>query len=399
MNLSGSEGLLPKEEILEVTRKRTNLKIGIPKEISYKENRIALVPQAVGLLVANGHEVILESGAGKASLFQDSKFSDAGARIVYTPSEVYKADVIIKVAPVLLEEIEMMKSKQTLLSALQLSIQTERYFKKLMQIRTTALAFELIRDKSRSFPVRRSMSEIVGSTTILVAAEYLSNPELGKGCMLGGFTGITPSEVVILGAGTVGEYAARAAIGLGATVKVFDNSLYKLRRLQNSLNQRIYTSIIQPQVLTKALRTASVVISAIHSAEGRAPIVITEDMVKLMKYGSVIVDVSIDQGGCVETSRVTTHDQPVFKKYDVIHYCVPNIASKVPHTASYALSNFFAPVLLNIGEAGGIENLLKSDNGIRAGIYMYNGSITKKYISEQFHLPFQDIELLMAAFH
>ena len=267
-----------------------------------------------------------------------------------------------------------------------------------MQKRTTALSFELIRDKSRTYPVRRSMSEIVGSTTILIAAEYLSNPNFGKGCMLGGFTGITPSEVIILGAGTVGESAARAAIGLGAVVKVFDESIYKLRRVQQSLNQRVFTSIIQPEVLLKALKTANVVICAIHSSEGRAPVIITEDMVKQMKPGAVLIDVSIDQGGCAETSRVTSHDKPVYKIHDVTHYCVPNIASKVPHTASYALSNFFAPVLLKIGEAGGIDNLLKHDRGIRSGVYMYNGTITQKYISEMFHLPFQDIELLMAAF-
>jgi len=398
LNISGSEGLMPKAEILEVSRKSSKLKIGIPREIFLREKRIALVPQAVGLLVANGHEVIVESGAGKAAQFQDDRFSNAGARIVYSPDEVFTADVILKVAPLSPNEIELLKSKQTLLSALQMGTLNSDYFKRLMQKRTTALSFELIRDKSRTYPVRRSMSEIVGSTTILIAAEYLSNPSFGKGCMLGGFTGITPSEVVILGAGTVGESAARAAIGLGAIVKVFDDSIYKLRRLQQSLNQRIFTSIMQPDVLLKAMKTANVVICAIHSSDGRSPVVITEDMVKQMKPGSVLIDVSIDQGGCADTSRVTTHEKPVYKVHDVTHYCVPNIASKVPHTASYALSNFFAPILLKIAEAGGIDNLLKHDRGIRSGVYMYNGTITQKFISEMFHLPFQDIELLMAAF-
>jgi alanine dehydrogenase len=243
------------------------------------------------------------------------------------------------------------------------------------------------------------MSEIVGSTAVLIAAEYLSKPGFGKGCLLGGITGITPTEIVILGAGTVGEYAVRAALGLGATVKVFDNSIYKLRRLQNSINTRIFTSIIQPKVLLDALKTADVVIGAIHSSETQAPVIITEDMIRQMSYGSVIIDVSIDQGGCIETSQVTSHANPVFRKWDITHYCVPNIASRVPHTASYALSNFLAPMLLNLGEEGGIDNLLRSDKGLRHGVYLFNGTITKMMISNTFSLPYQDIELLMAAYH
>ena len=396
----GSAGqLLPQEEMLEVKRQKKNVSIGVPRETSFQENRIALVPEAVGLLVQNGHQVLIESNAGKAAHFPDNEFSEHGGQIVYNAEEVFKADIVLRVGPPSESEIDMMKSRQTLISALHFTIQNQNYFKKLISKKITALSFELIKDKTGSFPVVRAMSEIAGNTSVLIAAEYLSDPEYGKGGMLGGFSGITPTEVVILGAGTVGEFAARAAMGLGALVKIFDNSLYKLRRLQNNLNTRIFTSIIQPKVLLKSLKTADVVIGALHAVEGRAPVVITEQMVMEMKDGAVIIDVSIDQGGCVETSHVTNHSDPVFRFNNVTHYCVPNIASKVPHTASYALSNFFAPILLALGEEGGVENKLKNDYGVRQGVYLYNGILTNKFVGEYYGMSYQDIDLLMAAFH
>ncbi len=388
---------LPKEEMLEVKKQKDYLTIGIPRETSYYENRIALAPEAVSVLTQNGHKVLIQSKAGDNAYFYDQNYSEAGGEIVLDRKEVYKSDIILKVAPPSIEELEMFKPGQVLFSTIALTMQNEQFFRTLMSRKVKALAFELIKDRANVLSIVRSMSEIAGNTSVLIAAEYLSDRKLGKGVMFGGFSGITPTEVVILGAGTVGEFAVRAAMGLGAFVKVFDNSIYRLRRLQSNLNSRIFTSIIQPKVLLKALKTADVVICAIHSPEGRSQVVVTEDMVSQMKYGSVIVDVSIDQGGCVETSRVTTHADPVFKKYNVTHYCVPNIASRVPRTASYALSNFFAPVLLNIGEGGGMESLLKLDPGIRQGVYIYNGTLTNAYIGELFKIPYQDIDLLMAA--
>ena len=399
LKFSEGEKLLPQEEILELDYKKSKITIGIPKESSFQECRIPLVPKSVGLLVANGHEILVEKGAGKSAHFEDNEFSESGAIIVSSKEEIYKADIIMKVAPPSVEELDLLNSRQTLISSIQIAGQSREYFEKLMAKRMTTLAYEYIKDKAKTFPLIRSMSEIVGVTTILIANEYLQNPKYGKGTLLGGFPGITPSEVVILGAGTVAEYAARAALGLGATVKVFDNSIYKLRRLQNSLGTRIFTSIIQPGVLMKSLKTAHVAIGAIYSSEGMSPTVVSEEMVSQMKKGSVIIDVSIDQGGCFETSKVTNHLEPVFKKYDVTHYCVPNIASRVPHTASYALSNYFTPVLLKMGEMGGIEKMLKVDYGLRQGAYLFNGTLTKSYIGEYFTLPYQNIELLIAAFH
>lgn len=396
---SRAEELMPQEEMLAVERKKSNLTVGLPKEVSSQERRISLVPEAVGLLAQNGHRVLLEAGAGVAARFSDHDYSEHGAEIVATRQEVYKADLILKVSPPEAEEIDMMKDRQVLISTVSLAHQSQQYFRSLIRKKVTALAFEYIQDAFGSFPLRRSISEIVGNASIMLAARYLADPEYGKGNMLGGFSGITPTEVVIIGAGTVGENAARVALGMGASVKLFDSSIYKLRRVQYFLQNRIFTSIIQPKVLTKALQGADVVIGALHAVHGKTPCVVTEEMVKQMKSGSVIIDVSIDQGGCVETSRPTTHQEPVFKKYEVIHYCVPNIASQVPHTASYALSNFFAPVLLTVGDEGGIENLIRKDRGLALGLYLFKGILTNKYISDNFGLPFQDLDLLLATYH
>jgi alanine dehydrogenase len=389
--------LMPQEEMLEVAVKKNHLNIGIPREISFQENRVALVPDSISLLVNNGHQVMVETNAGKMSNFQDNDFSEAGAQIVYTPEELYKnAEIILKVAPPSQEEIEYMRPKQTLISALQLTVQPESFVRNLMAKKVTAIAFDLLKDEEGIFSVIRSMSEIAGGASILIAAEYLSNVNNGQGAMLGGISGISPTEVIIIGAGTVGEFATRAALGLGASVKVFDNSVYKLRRLQSVLGARIFTSIIQPRVLAKHLKTADVVIGAMRAKEGRTPLVVTENMVLDMKVGSVIVDISIDQGGCFETSKPTNHTNPVFRKHGVIHYCVPNIASRVSRTASYALSTIFAPILLDIGEEGGIDKMLKHHIGVRNGVYIYNGSLTNKYLGELFKLRYKDIDLLMA---
>lgn len=389
--------MLPQEEMLEVGRRSSELQIGIPKETSFQERRVSLVPAAVAVLVNNGHQVIVESGAGTNANYQDKDYSDAGATIAYGPEQVYKCDIVLKVAPPTFDEIEMMNQKQKLISALQLTVQQKNFFNHLISKKITGLAFDYIKDRSGIYPVVRSMSEIAGNTSILIAAEYLSTTNNGIGMMLGGISGVPPTEVVIIGSGTVSEFAARAAIGLGAHVKVFDNSLYRLRRIQNDLGQRLFTSIIEPRQLEAALATADVVIGALRAKEGRTPIVVTDEMVSNMKFGSVIVDISIDQGGCFETSQVTNHANPVFKKYGVTHYCVPNVASRVSQTASLALSNIFTPILLDMGEKGGIENYLRMNAGVRNGVYIYNGIITHKYIGETYNIPYKDLDLLIAA--
>ena len=387
--------LLPKEEMLEVERKKGSLHIGIPKETSFQERRVALVPETVSLLVAHGHEVKVESNAGVGANFSDNDYSEAGAQICKSRKEIYECNIVFKVTPQSDDEVELMPGNQTFISALQISIQPKQVLTKLIKKKITAIAWDYIQDEEGVFSLVRTVGEIAGNTSILIAGELISSFSSGKGMMLGGIAGVQPTEVVIIGAGTVGEFATRAALGLGASVKVFDNRLSKLRRLQNDIGQRVYTSIIQPKVLAKAIRRADIVIGALRSSVGKTPCVVTELMVQEMKSGSVIVDVSIDQGGCFETSRVTNHDDPTFVKHGVTHYCVPNIASRVSRTASFAISNIFSPLLLEMGERGGVEDLIRSHSGFRNGVYIYKGLLTNEVLGKVFNLKYKDINLIL----
>ena len=396
-SLALQASLSPQEEMLEKTVKNKNLFIGIPKETELQEQRVALVPESVGFLVANGHRVVVESGAGERANFSDSDYSESGAEILYNSKEVYQADIILKVSPPNEQEISLMKYKQILFSALQFTVQPKNILEKLMAKKITATAWDYIEDENGSFPVIRSMGEIAGTTSFLIAAELMSNANNGKGLMLGGVAGISPPELVIIGAGTVGQFAANAALALGVSVKVFDNSLYKLRRLQNEIGRKVSTSVIQPKVLEKALRRCDVAIGAISAPNGRTPCIVNEDMVKKMKAGAVIVDVSIDKGGCFETSKITTHQNPTFLKHDVIHYGVPNIGFRVSRTASYSLSNIFSPLLIQIADSGGCEKLIQKSIGFRHGVYIYNGTLTSSILGEAFELPYKDLDLLISA--
>jgi alanine dehydrogenase len=391
------EQLLPQEETLEIAKHKSELFIGIPKETSHQERRICLTPDAVNSLTSHGHRVMVEAGAGESSSYSDKEYSDAGAEITQDPKKVFGCPMILKVEPASLAEIEMINQNTIIISAIQIKTRKKEYFEALTKKKITALAFEYIKDEDGTYPAVKSLSEIAGTASVLIASELMITNQFGKGLLFGNITGVPPTDVVILGAGTVGEFAAKTAIGLGATVKVFDDSITKLRRLQNNLNQRIFTSTIQPKSLLKALRRCDVAIGAMRGIE-RCPVVVTETMVEHMKKGAVIVDVSIDTGGCFETSEVTTHEKPTFIKNNVVHYCVPNIASRVSRTASYALSNIFAPTILSIGDEGGIVNLLRHQEGFRHGVYMYNGTLTNENIARQFELPWKDLNLLLAVF-
>lgn len=385
------------EAYLKTGAQQHSLKIGVPKEVSFQENRIALTPLSVGLLVKRGHEIIIESGAGDASNFLDHHYSEQGAQVVSDRKTVFESDIVIKIASPTLEEVEMMKNRRVLLSSQQPSLLHLDVLRALMKKQITAVSYEYLRDEGGHLSVVRAMSEIVGATSVLIASEYLSTVFGGKGLMLGGVTGVPPTEMVIIGAGTVGEFAARTAIALGAQVKVFDSSVYRLRRLQSNVGSRVFTSVIQPVVLHKAVRSSDVVIGALRATNGRCPTLITEETVSKMKPNSVLIDVSIDQGGVFETSEVTSHDDPVFRKYDVIHYCVPNIASRVARTATYALTNIFTPILLEIGECGGINNMIWANQGIRSAIYLYQGTLTNKDMAHKFNLPYKDLDLIMVS--
>ena len=386
--------LIPQEEKLEVGRFKRELFIGIPKETSYQERRICLTPDAVNSLTYEGHRVMIESGAGESSSYTDKEYADAGAEITKDTKRVFGCPFLLKVEPPTLAEIEMINPETVIISAIQLKTKKKEYFEALAQKKITALAFEYIKDEDGSYPAVKSLSEIAGTASILIASELMIANQFGKGLLFGNITGVPPTDVVILGAGTVGEFAAKTAIGLGATVKVFDNSITKLRRLQNNLNQRIFTSTIQPKSLLKALRRCDVAIGAMRGIE-RCPVVVTETMVEHMKKGAVIVDVSIDTGGCFETSEVTTHEKPTFIKNNVVHYCVPNIPSRYSKTASLSISNIITPYLMQIAEDGGIESAIRCNKGLKNGVYMYHGILTNKAIGDWFGLSDSDINLIV----
>jgi len=386
--------LLPQEEMLEIKRSKGELFIGLPKETSYQEKRVCLTPDAVNALTANGHRVLIESGAGNQANFSDKDYSEAGGEITKSTQKVFACPIILKVAPPTEDELELIKPQSILISALQLKTREKSYCETLANKRITALAFEFIKDQFGGYPVVRALSEIAGTSSILIAAEYLSNMSGGNGLMFGNISGVPPIEVVILGAGTVGEFAAKSAMGLGAGIKVFDSSLTKLRCLQNNVGRPLFTSTLQPKILLKALKRADVVIGAVRG-QNRAPVVVTEEMVEKMKKGAIIIDVSIDMGGCVESSSITTHDQPTIEKHGVIHYCVPNIPSRYSRTASLSLSNIFTPYLLHIGEEGGLEHALRTDAGLRNGLYFYHGILTNKSVADWFDLNHRDPNLLI----
>lgn len=386
--------LLPQEEMLEIKKQKGELFIGLPKETYLSEKRVCLTPDAVGALTANGHRVVVETGAGDGASFTDKEYSEAGAKISYNVEEAFKCNIVLKVAPPTEKEIEYINPKAILISSLQLKTQNKPYFESLAKKKITAIAFDFIKDDHNSYPIVKSLSEIAGTASILIAGELMSGLNKGNGLLLGNIGGVPPSSVVIFGAGTVGEYAAKTAIGLGARVKVFDNSISKLRKLQDCLNAPIYTSTLQPKSILKALMRCDVAIGAIRG-KARSPICATEEMIEKMKEGAVMVDVAIDRGGCFETSNVTTHKTPTFVKHGVIHYCVPNIPARYSRTASVSISNIFTPYLLNIAEEGGFENTARFDKSLRNGMYFYHGILTNKTVADWFDLPFRDINLLI----
>jgi len=385
------------EEKLDIKPHGSKLEIGIPKEIAFQENRVGLSPDAVGVLVLNGHSVVVEHNAGEGSHYTDKDYSEAGAKIVYDRAEVYKAPILVKSAPIVEEDLELLQMNQTIISPIHYAALKENVIKKMMEKKMTALSYENLKDECGTYPIVRSMSEIAGSAVMLIAGQYLSSFNHGKGVLLGGICGIPPTKVVIIGAGIVGEFATRNALALGASVKVFDNNISRLKQLQTNLGQRVWTSVLEPKILAKQLKTCEVAVGALSNEYGRAPIVVSEEIVESMRVGSVIIDVAIDRGGCFETSELTSHEQPIFIKHNVIHYCVPNIPSGFARTASQAISNVLMPLLLQISEEGGIDEMVWHKLNVREGIYLFKGALTDIYMSEKFNIKYTDLNLLIAS--
>jgi len=384
-------------EMLAVSEKSKSISIGIPKEEEGDENRIAVVPNSVRTLIGYGHRVIVEMGAGGRSNYTDHDYSEAGAELNPSKDQVYKSNIVVKTSPPSIAEIDLMSPNSVLISPIVLPKMEEAYIHALKKKRIIALAMEYLQGEKGTFPIVRIMSEIAGMASVFTAAELLSHTKGGRGVLLGGVSGVPPAKVVILGAGVVGEFATKTALGLGASVRIFDNDISKLMRIQNLIGRHLHTSTFNPVYLGYQLISADVVIGAVHSKTGRSPILVTEDMVSKMKPGAVIVDVSIDQGGCIETTEVTNHKKPIVVKHDVIHYGVPNIASKVPRTASVAISNIITPLLIKAGNYGSVEGLLYDGTSVRNGVYTYKGCLTNQYLSKKFGMKYQDINLLIAS--
>lgn len=394
---SGSAFLLPQEEMLEVRRKSKKIRIGIPCDKEKVEFRVPLTPQAVELLVSYGHEILIEKEAGKAASYSDEEYTNAGALVMQDRKEIFECDIVLRISPFDESEIEQLKGHQALISNLQINAHCQNSISRLMQKRMINIAYEYLEDEDGHQPVVQLMSQISGTTSIILANEYMSKSHNGKGVLLGSVTGISPAEVVILGSGTAAEYAARVALGLGAMVKVFDDNINSLRRLEEKLQQRIFTSVFYPKVVKKALKSADAVLGAMPVGTPPA-FSITEEMVKKMKQGSVIIDLNVSQGGCFETSRPTDLNNPTFIEHGVVHFCVPNVPAIVSRTASIALSNILIPIIISIGEIGGIDNYIKDSKGFRKGVYIYNGILTNSALAERFNLPYKDLDLLMAVY-
>lgn len=388
---------ITKESLARIKRSKNAILVGIPKENALHEKRVVLSPEAAGLLINNGQRVIVETEAGLASKFTDQQYLDAGVQVVYSAKEAFDVEVVLKVEPPTVEEISYMRQGSSLLSALQLGDQQADFIHGLNQKKITGVAFEHLEDKVGGMPVVRAMSEIAGSTVMLIASEFLSSVNDGKGLILGGVTGVPPTQVVIIGAGTVAEYAARTALGLGASIKIFDNHIYKLRRIKQLLGQQVFTSTIDNITMAQAMKEADVVIGALRAEKGRNKIVVTNEMVAAMMPGSVIIDVSIDQGGCIETAQMTSHATPTYLKHDIIHYCVPNIASRVSRTASVALSNIFTPILLQMSDLKGAEEMIFNYKWFMKGVYTYRGSLTNAHLARKFLMTHKELQLLLAA--
>lgn len=391
---------IPQEMSVKLNKNKSVLRIGVPKEVFELENRVALTPATVEVLVSNGHQVYIEHDSGLGARYTDQDFSEAGAVICYKVEDVFKqADFILKVSPLSIHEQGLLREHQVILSAVNLGSISPDYLNQLIKKQITAIGFEFLRSADGTLPLVQMMSEIAGVSSIHIASELLTGKDNGQGILLGGITGIPPAEITIIGAGTVGFNAAQTAMGMGARVRIIDEEIYKLRRIEKELGINVYTSVAQKNFVHEAVISSDVVIGAAFREGSRSPMVVTEEMVQGMKPGSVIVDVAIDQGGCIETSRPTNHDNPTYISHGVIHYCVPNIASRVGRTASMAISNILGPLLVRIGDSGGVDGLLRSNEGLKHGIYVYRRHITKKNLAGLFgmNMNYRDIELLIAA--
>ncbi len=367
--------------------------IGIPKEIKNNENRVSCTPAGVFALCKAGHKVIVEANAGIGSGFSNEEYQEAGAEIADVKEVFKRAELIVKVKEYLPSEYQYLREDQMVFTYLHIANDPE-FAKALIDSKTTAIAYETVRDRKGGLPLLTPMSEVAGRMAVQVGATMLQKNNNGRGLLLGGVPGVFPAEVVIIGGGTVGLNAAKIACGLGAIVTVFDINAERMGYIDDISGGTIHTAYNNEYNLRRALKTADLVIGAVLVPGAKAPKIVTKDMVQTMKPGSAIVDVAIDQGGCIETSdHITTHDQPTFERYGVLHYSVANMPGAVPRTSTMALSNATLPYLMKLADHG--TAALKADPGFLLGLNTYQGHITYRGVSEALAMAYTDPETLL----
>lgn len=364
--------------------------IGVPKEIKDHEYRVSLTPEGATILHRSGHEVWLESSAGLGSGFSDDEYRNAGASIANSKSEVFKkADLILKVKEPLLSECQLFRQGQVLFTYLHLASLPD-VTKALLSSKVTAIAYETTESKDGSLPMLKPMSEIAGRMSVQIGAQYLEKIHGGRGVLLGGVPGVEPGKVVVLGAGIVGSSATRIAVGMGAQVTVINLDIERLRFLDDQYQGRIVTRAVSPATIEEVVCSADLVIGAVLVPGTKAPKLVSRSLVSRMKPGSVIVDVAVDQGGCVETTRPTTHSEPVYVVDGVVHYCVANMPGIVPHTSTYALTNATLPYLIQLA-SDGVDRAIRSDPGLAKGVNLKDGKVTHLGVAEAHGLPFTPV--------
>jgi alanine dehydrogenase len=369
--------------------------IGVPKEIHHHEHRVGLNPFAAARLIKKGHTVFVESRAGEEAHFSDKDYQDVGAQIVYSPEEAYmRADLVSRFSAITAAELELIRPGLTICAFHHLAISPKDVVAKLMELETTLIGYEIIRDSHGDRPVLIPFSEMAGQLAVQIAAYYLQRESGGRGVLLGNAPGVPPPTVLILGAGSVGQSAARQAVATGAHVIVLDENMKQLRILNRDLAGHVVTAVVSIRQLEKFTAIADVVIGAILIPGARSPYLITEEMVKKMKPGSLIMDISIDQGGCVETSRPTTPDNPTFVVHDVLHYCVPNMTANIPRTATRALATAAIPYLMEVAEMG-LEGALTGNPGLAAGVFVYKGKMVHERVGKALEMPVTPLGALL----
>lgn len=368
--------------------------IGVPKEIKNNENRVGLTPAGVAELKTAGHTVYVQSTAGVGSGFEDAEYIEAGANILPTIEEIYKvAEMIIKVKEPIAVEYPLIKENQLLFTYFHFA-SSEELTKAMIEKKAVCLAYETVEKTDRSLPLLIPMSEVAGRMAIQQGAKYLEKPSGGRGILLGGVPGVKPANVLVLGGGIVGTQAAKMAAGLGAHVMIMDVSLARLRYLSDIMPANVETLMSNKYAIAKAIQVADLVVGAVLIPGAKAPHLITRDMLKLMKKGAVVVDVAVDQGGCIETCKPTTHENPTYVVDDILHYCVANMPGAVPYTSTVALTNATLPYALQLANQGWKE-ACKHNNELKLGLNVVNGKIVYKGVADAFGLEYTLVENIL----